>query len=250
MCQNPSSIWLTATDLQRSILLVARADCGLWNCPECSHKNRNRWRWRIAVGSEHLLLNDTPVRFVTITSHERIRTLEAGIVIWRQAWKKLHGRIKTAAGFKPEYVMLPERHHSGALHMHMLIGADLKTRFWKDSGRKCGLGFMADSKPVDNVGKAAFYVTKYVTKSSKDTAWPEHFHRVRVSRGWPKPPEPEPTCNLLWEPVKTETELSERVRAARLDGLLVVNHTTGEIIERPFDKPDSSPLNILTSQST
>ena len=236
MCSNPKAIWLVAMETERAILHVQRADCGLWTCPECAHKNQNRWRWRIALGGESMLAEGITIRFVTITSHEKLRTLESALPVWRNSWKKLHQRMKTAAGTKPEYAMFPERHRKGGLHMHMLVGADLPARFWKDSARSCGLGYIADSKPVNDVGKAVFYVTKYVTKSSRDNNWPENFHRVRVSHGWPKPPESGGMDSLTWEPVKTEKELLERFRAAKLDGITVVSKDTGEIIERPYNR--------------
>ena len=220
----------------RALMFVQRADCGLWTCSECAHKNQNRWRWRIALGSESILAENTTLRFVTITTHEKTRALEVAIPVWRDAWKKLHQRMKYHAGKRPEYVMLPERHEKEGLHMHMLVAADLNKRWWKDHSRECGLGFQADSRLVKSVGLAVWYVTKYVSKSAPDGGWPENFHRVRVSHGWPKPPESGGMDDLTWEPVKTEKELFERFRAAKLDGITVVSKDTGEIIERPYNR--------------
>lgn len=72
-----------------------------------------------------------------------------------------------------QYVMIPELHRSGRIHLHMLYSGDLKL---KDSGKRTKTG-----KPIfnckswrygfstvipvdDNRPKLAFYVSKYVTK--------------------------------------------------------------------------------------
>lgn len=74
---------------------------------------------------------------------------------------------------KLQYVMIPELHRSGRIHLHMLYSGDLKL---KDSGKRTktgkpifnckswSYGFSTVIPVDDNRPRLAYYVSKYVTK--------------------------------------------------------------------------------------
>jgi hypothetical protein len=84
------------------------------------------------------------------------------------------------------YIMVPERHRDGRLHIHALTDTPLTTRWWKDNGAGCGLGYIAEEEAVRSAGMAAGYVAKYLAKMLAGHGWPRGFHRVRTSRNWPR----------------------------------------------------------------
>lgn len=59
----------------------------------------------------------------------------------------------------------------------------------------CGFGFEADISQV-NGPRAARYVAKYASKQPR--AMPRHFRRVRVSRDWPKLPQPAYELDVIY----------------------------------------------------
>ncbi len=60
--------------------------------------------------------------------------------------------------------MIPERHQDGRLHAHAIETGHLTTRWFKDEGRECGLGYIAEEKEVRSPAGAGAYVVKYLTK--------------------------------------------------------------------------------------
>ena len=120
--------------------------------------------------------------FVTVTSHEAL-SVERAFEVWPDAWKKLRQRMVRQYG-KPEYFMVSEKHKTGKLHMHALVSRGVEKAWLKTSARECGLGYMADVKPVDQSIGAAFYVSKYLAKFGE--VWPTGWRRVRLSNGWPR----------------------------------------------------------------
>jgi len=84
-----------------------------------------------------------------------------------------------------KYVLLPEQHRDGRLHIHAIASNGVKERFLKDHARKCGLGFMNESDPISNAKDSIYYVIKYLDKAIMDKKWPNRFRRVRTSIRWP-----------------------------------------------------------------
>lgn len=137
-------------------------------------------------------------------------------------------RMRRAAAAKVHYVLLPELHADGRMHIHMLTDAGLSLRWWKDNPRECGAGYANDVQPLKDARLAGFYVTKYVTKSLDVLGWPPHFHRVRVSQGWPE--QPEKAVDDGWEYVPLAKYRQECERYI-LEGWRVVRVDTGEVID-------------------
>lgn len=178
-------------------LVWFRPDCGLWSCPECAVANKNRWALRIEHGVTVYKLRGETFYFMTLTSHENLKTFESTLAVWSDAWPKLYAKMKRQQS-ELHYASLPEKHKDGRLHMHILINCGFGVKMsrngryyssWlKDNARKSGLGFMADIQPLQNSILAAWYVTKYVSKSLEAGDWPRYLRRVRVSNNWPELP--------------------------------------------------------------
>lgn len=178
--------------------LVTRADCDSWSCPECSRRMSENWVLRAQIGVRQFLNAGRTVDFVTITSHEKLKTFEATEAVWRAAWPVLYAALKRKDR-DLQFFLVPERHKSGRMHVHALWTAHVSKRWLKDNARARGLGHQADVDGVKSPHQATQYVTKYVGKSLGDDV-PKRFRRVRVSQGWPEMPTPESeTSGLKWE---------------------------------------------------
>lgn len=204
MCKNAGL--LLGWDFQQKRVLVTRGDCKQWDCHECAVKHRERWVLRAQMGVRQYLGEGLKVDFVTITSHERLKTFTATDYVWRQAWPKLYAALKRHAE-KLEYFIVPERHKDGRMHVHALWTANVSQKWVKDNGRRRGLGYQAKVKHVADAQAASNYVTKYVGKSLGEDC-PENFRRVRVSQGWPDIPLPiTDMSGLKWEYVTSQMSL-------------------------------------------
>ena len=117
--------------------------------------------------------------------------------------------------------MIPEQHRTGRLHVHMIASTDLESRWWKDNGRECGLGYIAEEAEFRfkdaGASVAAAYAQKYLGKQVCVTAWPRYFHRIRTSQHFPDLPEFEnnPYAAIDWialTPKQFLSWLSDRER--------------------------------------
>lgn len=174
--------------------------CKMWKCVSCGRTQKLLWQAKIGNGYDvYEAQGITDWCMLTITSHEKNRTIARGLHVWPDAWKKLSARMRYRyPGVR--YVLLPELHEDEAVHWHMIASHGVKTRFLKDNARQCGLGFMADSKPVRESYDAIRYVSKYVSKTIGAVDWPKWMKRIATSQQWPPlPPEEEyDTVDLDW----------------------------------------------------
>jgi len=230
MCENPKAPYLTYQNDEEGRLYWFKSDCKLWTCPECATRNRTRVAARVHRGVEHWVEIGLHVDFITLTSHEKVRDFDRSIEVFRDAWPKLRKR----AQYRNEdfhYALFGEQHKkSRTLHVHLVATNTLPQRWWKDSGRACGLGYIADVRPVHHAAGAAKYATKYLSKSAGVENWPQKFHRYRLSRRWP-------TWNndLLtgdqWSVFFSLSALNDELQWAVSNGLKLVNTRTGETNE-------------------
>lgn len=219
-----------------------RPRCKSWSCKPCAEQNAKFWAFRAAYGVEKLLESkslylhgnigcsavtesDIPkysgllgLEFVTLTSHEKLSP-DRSIEVFGKAWDKLRRRISRQGDF--DYLLVPEQHKSGRLHIHMLTTAKLPKRWWKDNARSCGLGHQVAAEPIRDPGKAAGYCLKYVTKSLECQAWPRGFRRVRTSAHWPAPPESPPFQGLFNRLLPPRVQLSDQVALLQSQGYSV-----------------------------
>lgn len=208
--------------------LLTDADCESWKCEECAKLLQERWQRRAKVGAHKLLEQGAKLQFVTLTSHEKVRDFTAGCAVWSFAWNKLQARLRRKSQIS-EYFMIPERHKSGALHMHALWTFNVSKRWLKDNARQCGLGYMVDVQPVESASGAVRYVTKYLAKSLGDDM-PQRFRRVRVSVGWAKLPDVKSEqSDYVWEYIGGNGALNQHYRRCADEGITMIDIRTGEI---------------------
>jgi len=210
--------------------LVTRANCDSWKCEECAQRLAERWAFRAELGARAILAAGDQLDFVTITSHERLPDFESTERVWRSAWSKLYAALKRK---KPDlcYMIVPERHKSGRMHVHALWNAGVSQRWLKNNARARGLGYECKIIRVDFSGRAQKYIVKYVGKSLGSDC-PAHFRRVRVSDNWAIVPAPDnPLINLRWEYVGTNGALQTIYDECRAKHITLIDLRTGEIFD-------------------
>lgn len=210
--------------------LVTRANCDSWNCPECSRRMGEKWVLRAQIGVRKFLSDGCLVGFVTITSHEKLKTWEATQAVWRKSWPVLYSALKRR-NRNLEYFIVPERHKDGRMHIHALWTAGVTQKWLKDNARKRGLGYEAKIKKVETAGHAVRYVTKYVGKSLGEDV-PQRTRRVIVSQGWPAIPAPiTPLNGLKWEYINGNGMLDVIYRECQAKHIDLIDLATGEFFD-------------------
>jgi len=126
-----------------------------------------------------------------------------------------------------EYMIVPEKHKSGRMHVHALWNAGVSQRWLKTNARKRGLGYQCKVIHVASSGHAQKYVVKYVGKDLGADV-PPHFRRVRVSADWADIPAPDSaTANLRWEYISTNGALSIVYEECQAKNIALIDLETG-----------------------
>lgn len=189
---------LVGWDATKKRALIVPASCDSWDCPECALKMRERWQLRAAIGAREIINSGERCDFVTITSHEKLRDFASTVSVWRSAWPVLYSAVKRKK-HDLKYMIIPEKHKDGRMHVHVMWNAGVSQRWLKDAARSRGLGYQAKVINMKEAHWAVKYVTKYLAKDLGDDM-PERFHRVRVSQNWPEIPTPVTEHSpLKWE---------------------------------------------------
>jgi len=210
--------------------LVCRANCDTWKCPECAKRMSETWGLRAVMGARKILAQGDKLDFITITSHEKLKTFSATEAIWQKAWSPLYNAIKRKK-LALEYIVIPECHKNGRMHVHALWNAEVSKKWLKDNARRRGLGYQCEIRHVSSAGRAAEYVTKYIGKSL-DFEYPARFRRVRASNNWVNIPEPATEHpELRWEYVGTNGALSVVYDECQAKHITLIDQKTGEVFD-------------------
>lgn len=216
----------TAIGVSENGLVTAhKLGCKSWSCPYCSEKRKKYLALKTYEGIErYKLAGIENWYFGTLTMHRKWRGW-ASLENYYHNWNKFYQRMKRDTEGKLLYVLLPERHQDGSLHVHLISTCGLSTHWWHDAGSRSGLGFQNENEALGDASRAAYYVTKYVGKSLGVSDWPTRFRRVRYSIHWP---EPEHEREFSW--IVPPADLSSYFFAKRLaEGYRSFNLQTGEI---------------------
>jgi len=146
-------------------VLVARANCDSWTCADCSKRMGERWGLRAKIGAREILGRGEILDFVTITSHERLKDFRSTERVWKSAWGALYKAIKRK-NQDFTYMIVPEKHEDGRMHVHCLWNAGVTQKWLKDNARTRGLGHQCKIIHISAEGRAQQYVTKYVGEKS------------------------------------------------------------------------------------
>lgn len=215
-CPNMQAPYLFADNSEKSERYILKARCKLWSCPYCAKVNAFQHKIRILNGINELRNSGTEFSFVTVTSHEKLQTAEQCLRVWRNAWRKLRERLRriqqASTGDDLVFVITTEVHKSGRLHWHLICNHHVSTRWWKNNARECGLGYQAKSVKLDNAIQGANYITKYLTKSIAETAYPKKMRRIVYSQTFPDKPRPNTEYN--WEILDPKTSIIDCIEEA------------------------------------
>lgn len=219
LCSMPRRPYLLGVNrgAQKAVLFQPR--CKSWSCPACADTNKRLWAVKVYHGAEVIAENGNPINFLTITSHGKLDAA-ATIKVFPHAWGLLRQRAYRATGGF-DYVLIPERHQDGRLHVHALETAGLGRRWWKDNAAAVGLGYMADESIAKSAAGAAYYAVKYLTKSIECESWPRGFRRVRTSRRWPELPDMPEVPGWDWRKLENGEGLVTTIERLRDSGLSV-----------------------------
>lgn len=188
-CPNQSAPILYADSIEDGSRFIIKARCKLWSCPYCGKVNAHQHWIRILNGLNELQNRGQIISFVTLTSHEKLKTPELCLAVWRNAWRKLRARLQriheASSDYDMVYVIVTEKHKDGRLHWHMLNNVACKSRWYKDNGRECGLGYQSKSIRLNNAIQGTNYCTKYLTKSIQENDYPRKMRRIVYSESFP-----------------------------------------------------------------
>jgi len=241
---------MCVVDEQNLSAILYQTACKSWSCPDCAEINKARWRWRVIEGAKQLRESGNDMlQFVTLTNHEKLSP-DAIIEKLPQQWDMLRKRMKRAVSTL-QYVVLPEHHKDNRLHLHAIITADLKTRWYKDNARACGMGYMAEAEALDTPEYAGFYCTKYMTKQLESSKFKKGFHRVRTSKGWPKLPDRNPPGGWRFQKLQSDLPLDGYLSSLEAQGYSVAladDRASWRLLERGELTPGATWLTLSTPQ--
>lgn len=233
--------------------LMTRLRCKQWSCDYCADKNARTWQYwlikRLPEISDEWWL-------VTLTASSKTRTTLSSLENLRGNIDRLIKRMKRVFGEDIEYVRVYEKHPtSEAIHVHFVMSglcpyvavgfsSKLKpmavgvfTRVHRNGvwalktwiKKTCGeikMGYIADAKFLEGgAEKAAYYVTKYLTKDMQSIDVP-YLRHVQVTRGIGSP---EFEKSYDWIPVSYIT-----ARTFDEPNTSVTDIDTGRVIDNDF----------------
>jgi len=235
VCDAPGRPLLRAVSLERHKVLYYKPRCRSWHCAACAVINQRMWTARIYQATSILIDAGAQISFTTLTTHEKL-SAEASWRLFLPAWRRLYMRARRAAG-AAEYVMIPEAHQSGRMHVHMLDTWNLRTRWWKDNARGCGLGYMAESEFAETPGGAAHYAAKYLTKAIVNEQL-RNVRKIRKSQGFLNDSPSPFREDWVIERLDSNTPLMLDARAYMQRGFDVLHVTHGQVFEEMERLPD------------
>lgn len=196
---------LTAYAPDNDLLYFYQPPCKCWDCASCARQNMFRWAARIGEGYKYYRESGIDGwAFVTLTSNPKLKNLRQTLWVWPKAWAKFSTRMRRKyPGVR--YVLLPEMHKNGRLHIHMIASHGITATWVHKNAYACGLGYQDDAAPVEESNRAVWYTVKYLSKALGAEEWPKHIRRVRTSQKWPElENDPEIVDDtLVWEYLTT-----------------------------------------------
>lgn len=230
-CEASNRVMLWALNKDTGVIFIYRPTCGTWGCNGCRKRLQRYWTLRISKHVSARVSGGEHWQFVTLTSHEKLKSMEATVAVWPNAWNKIYGRMKRTSGGKVQYVLVPEFHQDGRMHAHMLCETYIKKRWWKDNARASGLGYQVEVRDVEGDGaSASWYVSKYLGKDMTVENWPKGFRHVRTSQGWPDLPNYHLESELDFDVVAKKSEQRFHLWHWAKNRFTVYDLTTGQYL--------------------
>jgi len=231
VCPKIGRMWLVKEEPAKRRALWLSPACHNWSCPVCSEVNKENWVGDVVTGVSYYLAQGQRWYFMTLTMHRKLKTFDYQVKVFHRCWGKWYARIRRLTKtFR--YVLIPERGEQGRFHVHLITSLDLMPHELKEIAVASGLGWKVDTERLRHVNGAAYYCTKYLTKSLETPDWPDNFRRIRTSHKWPKTATSSGfDAQKGWERVGTPENSKLRIKALMRSGLVNIDVTTGEVLD-------------------
>ncbi len=164
--------------------------CKQWHCPVCAPINAQYCAIKTANGVYALMAAGIMPRFATITQSGKVRTPRFAYSILASQWSGFRNRWEYWArkqGIPNPYAAFVEgqSRRAGMPHFHILAAGLPDKEKLQEMVVSSGFGYQVDLQRIKPNAGAAWYVSKYSTKSSDAQFMPRGFRRVRYSEDWP-----------------------------------------------------------------
>lgn len=209
-CQNTKDVTMIGHNKTEKKGLLFNPSCKSWSCDFCCEQLKDNWIHQAARGSMIMEGHGNQLQFVTLTSRGS-STPNKSVYFFKENWPKLRKRMADRTnewtpftGIEWAYFLVPERHESGVLHVHLIASTHICAEsVWKQHAHQTGFGYIIDVQEMITPLLAATYVAKYLHKGMGAETWPRGFRRVRHSQNWPiaKPKKDE---KWEWMTIKNE----------------------------------------------
>jgi len=219
-CNTPHRPLLKAVHHGWQEVVYFHPSCGCYSCAACAENLKFRWSLAAQWGVRVYLDQGIHVDFLTVTSHEKLNAAGSKAVL-AKAWPVLRRRMNHASDHH-EYFLVPEQHRDGRWHIHAIVTANLKKKWWKDNARACGFGYQSDVKEVQSGGGAGAYVSKYIGKTLQNSNLPKHHRRVRLSGNWPRLPKLPPPTGWEFHALAAQDAINSEIAQYQKAGFQVV----------------------------
>lgn len=177
--------------------LIATLRCKRWGCEICAPFNRSRVIKKARQGEPNAFLT------LTCNPHRYEAPAEAAVAL-KHAWVLLRRRIFTRYGVKNlPFLAVFERTKRGYPHLHILMRAPFIAQKWlSDQMRDLIDAPIVDIRVIQDRGRAAKYVTKYVGKSPERFEGCQRWWRSRNYNEGEDDVMPKVTYGHRWEEVR------------------------------------------------
>lgn len=154
--------------------IVASQLCRAWTCPDCAPNRQKRLIAEAHAGS--------PNTFLTLTSRRRegLTANQAALELTR-AWRLIRLRLMRHRRLKKlPFLAVMEATQSGWPHLHILLRSiwidQRQLSAWMDELAESPI---VDIRRIDNKGKVAAYVAKYVSKCAHKFGTAKRYYKSR-----------------------------------------------------------------------
>jgi len=134
--------------------------CNSWDCSFCAPLRRARLRRLAHAGNPNMFMTLTTSPHVELDAYERARRMT-------RSWHKLVAQIKRKLRTNAlDYLAVVEQTKRGEPHMHILLRSKYIDHAWLSAAWERMTGAkIVHVRRIDDTGRAAAYVTKYLSKT-------------------------------------------------------------------------------------
>lgn len=166
----------TVVKHDEAVLEAVALRCRRWTCPTCQPERRKELITLAKAGRPTTLLTLTVSHATAETRNGRADALFAFLGRLIRALRTIH------PGKEIEYLAIAEETKRGEPHLHVLMRAPYIAQRWiSDRARREIKAPIIDIRYVDNIGRVAAYVAKYVGKAPAQFGSHKRYFR---SQGW------------------------------------------------------------------